>query len=215
MSLALRWLVALCVPPLLLWLTLALLATPAFLRWEYARLPSPAGLEASDRQALAEATTRYVLGRSPRAEVETLRDAGAPLYAAEEIAHLDDVRRLIDRVRALALGAGLVLLAVVLMPPLRRRADLPRALELGGWLCVGLIGLAAVGLTIGWSWLFTTFHELLFPPGTWRFSLDSGLIRLFPDRFWFDSALALGTLFLAEGLGIALISRRCRRGRPA
>ena len=215
MSLALRWLVALCVPPLLLWLTLALLATPAFLRWEYARIPSPAGLEASDRQALAETTTRYVLGHASRAEVAALRDAGAPLYAAEELAHLDDVRLLIGRVRALGLWAGLVLLAVVLVPPLRRRADLPRALELGGWLCVGLVGLAAVGLAIGWSWLFKTFHELLFPPGTWRFSLESGLIRLFPDRFWFESALALGTLFLVEGIGLALISRRWRRGRSA
>jgi uncharacterized membrane protein len=68
----------------------------------------------------------------------------------------------------------------------------------------------AVGLLIGiaWSWLFTTFHEVLFPAGTWQFASDSGLIRLFPGRFWYDTALALAGAVGAEGLLVALLARR-------
>jgi uncharacterized membrane protein len=53
---------------------------------------------------------------------------------------------------------------------------------------------------------------VLFPPGTWEFPEDSGLIRLFPEVFWQHAAIAIVTLTVAEALLLAWLGRlRWRR----
>ena len=53
---------------------------------------------------------------------------------------------------------------------------------------------------------FTRFHELLFPPGSWTFAFSETLIRLFPEKFWFDVGVLVGAgTFLQAGL-IGLIA---------
>ena len=65
-----------------------------------------------------------------------------------------------------------------------------------------------LGIALAWPFLFTTFHTLFFPAGTWQFPVDSGLIRLFPGPFWYDTALALAALSAAEGLLAVWAGRR-------
>lgn len=46
---------------------------------------------------------------------------------------------------------------------------------------------------------FVQFHELLFPPDTWTFSSTSGLIRLYPQLFWYRVGLAIIGRIMALG----------------
>jgi len=53
---------------------------------------------------------------------------------------------------------------------------------------------------LAWSTFFVQFHELLFPPGTWTFAYSDSLIRLFPEKFWFDFGVLLSVLAFSLGL---------------
>jgi integral membrane protein (TIGR01906 family) len=91
-------------------------------------------------------------------------------------------------------------------PAPRLRADLHAALFSGGLLTVALLGGLTVFVLVGWRTFFIGFHEVFFPQGNWTFDWSDSLIRLFPDRFWFDAgvlivggALAAGVLVLGVG----------------
>jgi uncharacterized membrane protein len=61
---------------------------------------------------------------------------------------------------------------------------------------------------------FLAFHELFFEPGTYLFPADSDLIRLFPEPFWFDAALAAGLAIILPALALGIIGwREMRLGR--
>ena len=42
-----------------------------------------------------------------------------------------------------------------------------------------------------WRQFFVYFHEVFFDSGTWTFDASSGIIRLFPESFWFFLSLTL------------------------
>ena len=112
---------------------------------------------------------------------------------------------------ALVLGAALSQAAV----RRERRRAIGRALARGGWLTIGLVLLVGLGLGLAWPWLFTTFHQVFFPGGNWQFPEDSGLIRLFPEQFWYDTALVLAGLAALEGLLAVGLGRALGRDTAA
>lgn len=202
----------LAVPVTLLALNGWLLASEAFLRLEYGHpgFPAAPGFTAEERLALAVPSTVFLVRPMTPEDLAALEHDGAPLYTASEIQHLVDVRQLVRRLTALAaLGLALLALGAVAWRT-DRLPGYPGAVERGGWLAAGLV--VAVGLGIGAAWplFFTGFHEIFFQPGTWQFSEDSGLIRLFPERFWLDTAVVLAGLALAEGMVVVLTGRALR-----
>ncbi len=70
-------------------------------------------------------------------------------------------------------------------------------------------------IVIGWDSFFTRFHQLLFPAGSWTFAYSEGLIRLFPEKFWFDVGISIGAGTLVEAVVIGaiayLLGRRARK----
>lgn len=50
------------------------------------------------------------------------------------------------------------------------------------------------------------FHELLFEPDTWYFPTSDTLIRLYPEQFWFDSALTIGGITIIISFASMIIS---------
>ncbi len=206
-------LVAAAVPVLLLTLNVHLAATPWALRLEYARpgFPSPVEMSAADRQVLAEQAAAFVVGvGSAELSVDAVHD-GRALFSDHEIEHLVDVRRLVASLRWLAfVSAGVLVLAWARWrgPALPR---LGRALEWGGATTVVAVVLVVLLVAGAWRTFFVGFHQLFFDPGTWQFEESSGLIRLFPEKLWFDTAVALATMCLLEGAAVALLGRRLRR----
>ncbi|MEO0599678.1 MAG: DUF1461 domain-containing protein, partial [Chloroflexota bacterium] len=57
-----------------------------------------------------------------------------------------------------------------------------------------------------WDFFFTQFHNVFFEQGTWRFYYSDTLIRLYPERFWFEASLVVGVLTVVGALVILGIS---------
>jgi len=90
----------------------------------------------------------------------------------------------------------------------------PERVIVGGALTSGLLVVLIALVLLSWRWFFVAFHDVFFPPGTWTFDWTDSLIRLFPDRFWFDAgvllvggALVVGVLVMVVGWALG---RRAR-----
>jgi integral membrane protein (TIGR01906 family) len=78
---------------------------------------------------------------------------------------------------------------------------------------VGLISAVGALAIAAWRVWFVAFHQVFFAPGTWTFNTSDTLIRLFPEKFWFDAVLTISGLSLAGGLLLALVGWRFKRKR--
>ncbi len=186
-----------------------LLATDQYLALEYNRPDFPPdrfGLDYADRLTYASATVRYMRdGLSPGMLAE-LQWNGQPLYNDRELTHMQDVQNVFQAASLVwMLALNLVLLAAFALGEQREnRPALAASLKRGGLLTVALIGGMGLLAVIGWQLWFDTFHRLFFAPGTWLFNASDALIRLVPEKFWFDTALSLAGISLAGGLLVAL-----------
>jgi integral membrane protein (TIGR01906 family) len=179
-----------------------------------------------DRHAVADAfgTTRSEVDRVTGeilvdvyvdGDFEAALEPGEPLLDDLERSHMHDVAML---VRVLA---GVTLLAVVLAAItgaiLRgERRRIGRIMLITGGI-VGTIAILLAGtFAVAFEPAFTVFHEIFFPPGTWRFEPGSNLITLFPQGFWFDAALAAGATIVFGAILVSLIGlNRWRGGRAS
>lgn len=216
-----KWMIIIAMPFFLgLGMILAVIAWdyPAY---EYGRIaPDRFGFTPEERLAYAHATLDYLQRPEPSAEViyllEDLRlpDSDDSLYNEAEIGHMVDVKDLTDRIGTLWwITAVLVVvgLAFLLAQPALRPVGF-RAIYQGGLITVIILAAIAIFIGVGWSIFFVQFHELLFPPGTWSFRNSDSLIRLFPEKFWFDIGviMSVGTLLLGgvvTGFGYWLVKK--------
>jgi len=218
-----RWLqvtLVILMPVVLILGAVRMLATDQYLVIEYNRSDFPPdgfGFDYADRLNFASATVRYMrdgLGINTLAE---LRWKNLPLYNNRELIHMQAVQNVYQATSLIWTLALTVVLLVVLALGWRRenRPALATGLKRGGLLTVGLVGGVGPLAVIGWQLWFDTFHRLFFAPGTWTFNASDALIRLVPEKFWFDTALSLAGLSLAGGLVVALIGwlwiKRLRR----
>jgi len=75
-----------------------------------------------------------------------------------------------------------------------------QGLRRGGWLTIFLIVAIILSVFLSFGVIFVGFHNIFFESGTWTFQFSDTLIRLFPERFWRDTFLAVGLIALAGGL---------------
>jgi integral membrane protein (TIGR01906 family) len=69
----------------------------------------------------------------------------------------------------------------------------------GGALTAVLLAALVVFILLSWRTFFIMFHDVFFPPGTWTFDWENSLIRIFPDKFWFDAfSIPLVAVFLVS-----------------
>ena len=142
---------------------------------------------------------------------------GQVVLNERERGHMRDVRTVFTGLFVLAAGSVVVLLAA------SRRVDRPRtwrAVRRGAvGLAVGIVALGAVAL-VAFDALFETFHELLFPPGSYDFDpATERLVQLFPFQFWQETAVVVGVLILAGCAVVAVFAgpraRSTRTGEAA
>ncbi len=140
------------------------------------------------------------------AMLEALRLPGssASLFTANELSHMVDVKRFTDRLWRLYPLTALIAVGGLLLLLARRatRSDGYAALFGGGLVTTALLLGLGVFVLVSWRTFFIGFHELFFPQGNWTFDWTDSLIRLFPDRFWFDAGVLLVGGILAAGLGV-------------
>lgn len=165
-----------------------------------ARLSTPevVGLDPATALELAESARAYVGDVGEVALVAS--DDPRQGFDASSLAHLADVRRVVNGARLLTgllAGAITIWLAVLLV---RGRFELiADGLRAGGIACAVLVAAAALFGVVSFDALFAWFHSLFFAPGTWQFPADSLLIVLFPESFWVACGLAWAALILLGG----------------
>ncbi|MGZ8562220.1 MAG: lipoprotein intramolecular transacylase Lit [Candidatus Limnocylindria bacterium] len=141
-------------------------------------------------------------------------DGQGPILDASERSHMQDVGGL---VRVLAILEGVALIALIvtwrwLRNERERRGRL--LLRAAAGVGAGALVLAAF-FALSFETAFAAFHALFFKSGTWQFSADSNLIRLFPEPFWFEVSLLAGASILLSALLAAWLARRDLGSAPA
>jgi integral membrane protein (TIGR01906 family) len=213
-------LLAICFPIILLVLAVRAVTSPLFLWIEYNRPGFPGdgyGFSTDDRMTYGSYAVDYLTNwAGPRYLGELVDRSGDQLFLDGEVSHMADVKLVI--LSAFGAGVLLILLSLIAIIYLRRRSTggVRRGLFSGAVVTlVVIIGLAVLAV-LGWEQFFTEFHRLFFANGTWTFSLQDTLIRLFPGQFWVDAGIVIGALVLLASLATLILTwpTRKRRGLP-
>lgn len=215
---AVRTYLCLAVPVLLVLVSVRLVMSPLFLQFEYYRFDFPEdiyGFTTDERMEYAKPTLAYLLNDESIDFLANLTYIGDddPIYTTGELEHMEDVK-VVTRYAYLVLfygGVGTLLLSLILAYKPMTRRTLKDGLFCGGILTLTLIGVIIIMAVIAWDAFFTAFHQVFFESGTWRFAFSDTLIRLFPERFWFDAALTIGIL---TALGAVIIVAFTWNGSP-
>ncbi len=211
-------LLAVFYPIILLVLAVRAVTSPLFLWVEYNRPGFPGdgyGFSADDRMTYGSYAVDYLSNWSgPRYLGDLVDQSGNHLFKDGEVSHMADVKTVI--LSTFGAGTLLILFGLVAVIYLKRRHNggVRRGLFAGSILALAIIiGLGTLAV-LGWEQFFTDFHHIFFANGTWTFSLQDTLIRLFPGQFWMDAGIVIGALvFLASVLTLILTwPTRRRRG---
>ncbi len=206
-------LIAIIVPLLLMMTSIRILLNPFFLDYEY-NLPNfPAdefGFTKADRLHWGKLSLAYLTNSAgPEFLAELKFDDGQPIYNERELSHMLDVKNLVQLMMKIILPmAAFLVIAWIFAWRLGWKSEFWKAISLGGWLTLGMIGLILVGTLINFDALFTGFHHLFFTGSTWLFYTDDTLIRLFPEKLWSDAFTFMGVFTLATGVICTFLGAR-------
>ncbi|MEV7660349.1 TIGR01906 family membrane protein [Paenarthrobacter sp. NPDC089316] len=198
-------LLAVFYPVILLVLAVRAVTSPLFLWVEYNRPGFPGdgyGFNTDDRMTYGSYAVDYLSNwAGPRYLGGLVNQDGAKLFKDSEVAHMADVKTVI--LSSFGAGVLLIILSIIGIIYLRKRSTggVRRGLFAGSIVTlVIIIGLAVLAV-LSWQQFFTEFHRIFFANGTWTFSLEDTLIRLFPGQFWVDAGIVIGALvFIAATL---------------
>ncbi|WP_288026095.1 TIGR01906 family membrane protein [Arthrobacter sp.] len=193
-------LMAVFYPVVLLVLAIRLVTTNAFLWIEYHRPGFPAdtfGFTTDDRLTYGSYTVDYLLNfAGPRYLGDLVNSQGNPLFLEREVAHMADVKSLIDFAFLLGLVLAIIMVIAIIYLSRRSTGGVRRGLFAGSIVTLVLIIALGVLALMGWETFFTDFHKIFFANGTWTFYTDDTLIRLFPSDFWSDAGIFIGAFVL-------------------
>jgi len=208
-----RWLrpaVAVAWPLALAGTALRLLLAPLALRITYLMPWVPANGLAEDQRlqwgALALAVVR---GDVPAGALLHVRSD--PAFTEAEVGHLRDVAAIVQGA-TVVWGLTVALLAGLAFLAWRRgwREAFLRGLDRGSAALLAALGALAAAALLAFPLVFDLFHGVLFAEGSWQFSYDSILIRLFPQAFWRTMLAAWVLLAVAPAVGWLLVRRAGR-----
>lgn len=205
------WIVTLGVPLLLILGSVRLAMTPQFLSFEYHRPDmhhDPYGFTLEDRLRWGPLGIEYLVTDADISLLGDLRfENGNPMFSERELQHMVDVK-VVTRAAFFVLAAALILVPLCALYLWRsgRRSQLREALLRGAIFTLGGIIAVVFGAIVAWDMFFSLFHQLFFADGTWIFYTSDSLIRLYPEKFWFDTALIIGVVVIGSALLIAGIA---------
>ncbi|HEU0304600.1 MAG TPA: DUF1461 domain-containing protein [Gaiellaceae bacterium] len=213
-TLALGVAIALVVPALLVVNGIRLITNEQYVRalYDYGGVPDDRyGLPEAERERLALVGLRSI---QPSSEgVDLLREArlasGEPAFGARELRHMEDVRTAVSRAYRFQLitAVAMAVLAVLFALLGSMRALVPVALARGAALTVAVAVVVGVVAATSYSSFEEPFHWLFFEGETWRFEETDTLRRLYPDRFWLDTAIVIGVLAVLQA-GVLFLAAR-------
>ena len=210
------WIVTLGVPLLLILGSVRLAMTPQFLSFEYHRpdmYEDPYGFTLEDRLRWGPLGIEYLVTDADISLLGDLRfENGNPMFSERELEHMVDVKA-VTRAAFFVLAAALIVvpLCAIYLWRTERRGQLMEALLRGAIFTLGGVVAIIFGAVVAWDMFFSLFHRLFFADGTWVFYTSDTLIRLYPEKFWFDTALIIGIVVIGGALAIAGLAWRSWR----
>ncbi|WP_376789765.1 TIGR01906 family membrane protein [Thermoflexus sp.] len=212
LSRVLSALIVLSLPAVLLLLNVRLLMSDWFIRLEYGRPDFPPdfyGMSPEERLELALTGLRSVTQPPGASILREIRFAdGRPAFNEREIRHMQDVYVLQRSAFRVGLILALALIgawACLWFSPATRPLAW-QSLGWGGLLTLGLVLGILLGFLLSFDAAFTLFHRVFFEGDTWLFLPTDTLIRLYPEKFWFDAAVGIGGLTLLEAIALILLT---------
>lgn len=203
-------LVGILVSVLLVLTPVRLLMTNMFLTLEYTRpgFPQdPYGFTQEDRLRYAPAAIQYLVTPDDISILQQLTfPDGTPLFNDRELRHMIDVKHVVDTAFLIYGMGGLVFLvtSAAALFSVAIRKQLLRGIFYGGMMTMAGFAALVVFAVTQWNTFFARFHQIFFEDGTWLFQYSDTLIRLFPEQFWFDAALVIGSLAILLALACIL-----------
>lgn len=184
--------------------------------WEYGKANFPEefyGWTQEQRLELALVSVEFLARPEPATEViymleeQTHPDSDELLFNQREVDHMFDVKVRADRFRRATQILAIVVVGGLTMLLYSNRTEPAAYLAVrnGGIATLGILAVIGAVIGLAWDFFFTFFHELLFPPGTWTFNYSDSLIRLFPNKFWFDVGVVIVGLTIVAGAIVAVI----------
>jgi integral membrane protein (TIGR01906 family) len=189
-----------------------LLATDQYLAFEYGKSDFPKdifGFAQSQRFDHASDNLRYIVETRPPAFLADQKHGDTPLYTTREVSHMQDVQNVFQSVWNLwRIALALFVFCVLMLAFLKQsRKSIAGALKAGGLVTIGLFAILGISAAVAWQAWFVLFHRFFFVEGSWLFNYGDTLIRLFPQQFWFDSAVTVSSLSLLGGVLFYFVGR--------
>ena len=215
----LQFILTLTIPAILVLFAARSVMSETWLNYEYERDDFPSdlfGWEDGVRLEYGPYGIRYILSNEDISLLSDLIIDGEPAFTESELAHMQDVQIVAQTAFRVLYGLLLFMLAaaVILFAQPETYPLFWRAIWHGGILTIALAALLLTIAAISWDFFFDTFHALFFAEGSWQFYTSDTLIRLYPQQFWFDSAMLAGAITIGGAPFAMLLARILgRRGK--
>lgn len=204
LGIAAKWLFILCLPALLVSATIAFEFNGLWLYkdgFQKYAVSQTTGLSEAELEKAAIGLISYFNSDEEYISL-TVEKGGEPfeLFNQREIAHLKDVKALVQLNSRLLLGMAIyvgVYVGICLLWQKRRYwRRLAWGLVIGSSITLGMIIALGIGSTIqSFGQLFTQFHFIAFTNELWMLDpTQDYLIMLFPEGFWYDAAILFGQI---------------------
>ena len=162
------------------------------------------GLDKAELEKVAGGLIGYFNSGDDYISLTVVKD-GEPLelFNQREVVHLKDVKALVQLNHRLLLGTavyvGVYAGIALFWHRKRHRRQLAWATVIGSSITLGMIiALGAGSMLLDFNDLFTRFHLVAFTNELWMLDPATDyLIMLFPEGFWYDSAVLLGQITAA------------------
>ncbi|MDD5591530.1 MAG: TIGR01906 family membrane protein [Dehalococcoidales bacterium] len=172
------------------------------------------GLDKAELEQVASGLIGYFNSADEYISLTVVKD-GEPseLFNQREVVHLKDVKALVQMNRRLMLGTavyvGVYAGISLFWRGKQHRRRLAWSVFIGSSITLGIIvALGAGSMLLDFDELFTRFHFLAFTNNLWMLDPATDyLIMLFPEGFWYDSAIILGQITAATAGTLCVISR--------
>ena len=206
------WLVSVAAAMVIMGLAVAPFTSNEYVRFEQDRAGVGAltGYNHAELDEIADALLNDLKSQASGGFGVTLFATSEQVLNERERDHMRDVRS-VFRMFALLVVAGAIGLVVVFQRARKpgARAAAWRSVANGAKsLAIGLVVVGAFAL-VAFDAAFELFHRLFFSAGSYTFDpATSRLVQLFPDQFWFETAIAVAIAALLISLLVAVLARR-------
>ncbi len=168
------------------------------------------GLDRSEIDQIGMTIRAYFLNETERlmVSVSTPDGTSEPFFKQRETLHMVDVKRLIERTYDAGWASlGFLIAFVIGVVWWRRRTAgsgaalfLARAGFYGGLGVASAVAILAIVATAGFETAFRQFHLIFFTNDLWQLGNRDRLIQLFPQGFFFETTLLIGSTAITFAL---------------